>query len=174
MSVLLTWICLFMLRLNLWLWSRHLHKDLSSFARTEGAQQEQYQKLGVCLLRMSASSSGNCYAVCLSLQFYPISHSAAFKVKVLASQRTAAHGIPLHRVLFTEAQPPGTFPLSNPMEKNLCDHWSPYRQQLVHDAGFIIIIRSKGWLISVPLIEVRRQMDGRHLREPSICPFMAE
>lgn len=77
----LTWICLFTLRLNLWLRSRHLHKDLSSFARTEGAQQEQYQKLGVCLLLMSASSRGNCYAVCLSLQFYTISLSAAVLLK---------------------------------------------------------------------------------------------
>lgn len=70
-----------MLQLNLWLWSRHLHKDLSSFARTEGAQQEQYQKLGVCLLFISASSRGNCYAVCLSLKFYTIFLSAAVLLK---------------------------------------------------------------------------------------------
>lgn len=53
--------------------------------------------------------------------------------------------------------------LSLTLEKNLCDHWSSYRQQLVHNAGFIIIIRSKEWLISVPSVEVRRQMDGRLL-----------
>lgn len=174
MSVVLTRICLFLLRLNLWLWSRHLHKDLSSFARTEGAQQEQYQKLGVCLLLVSASSRGNCYVVRLSLQFYTSSHSAAVLLKwrswLLREQLLMVS--PLHRVSFTEAHPPGTFPVSKPLEKNLCHHWSPYRQQLVHSAQFII--RSKEWLISVPLVEVRRQMDERHLREPSICPFMAE
>lgn len=31
-----------------------------AFARTEGAQQEQYQKLGVSLLLGSARSRGNC------------------------------------------------------------------------------------------------------------------
>jgi len=61
--------------------------------------------------------------------------------KVLASQKTAAHGIALHGVLFTKAQPAGAFPAHNPVEKNLYDCLSPYRQQLVCGAGCVIVLR---------------------------------
>lgn len=120
-----------MLRLKLWLQSRFLHEALSSFARAEGAQQEQYPKLSVlspaceCQLQRKLVRSLLITSILLQLLLC----SCTFKVKVLASKRTAAYGIPLHRVLLAKAQPPGPFPAPNPMEENLCDHLSPYRQQ---------------------------------------------
>lgn len=114
-------LCLITLRLNLWLQSRLLHEALRLFCKGRGAQQEQYPKLSVlspaheCQLQRKLL----CSLLITSILPQLLLCCCTFKVKVLASQRTAAYGIPLHRVLLTKAQPPGPFLAPNPMEQNL-------------------------------------------------------